>query len=62
MFQVLHQLPSLISKAKISVNMMSNHPETRTELTPATLSKLNILFKQYVTASTRFQPQRVIMR
>jgi len=42
--------------------MMSNHPETRTELTPATLSKLNILFKQYVTASTRFQPQRVIMR
>jgi len=40
MFQVLRQLPSLISKAKISVIMTSSHPETRTELTPATLSKL----------------------
>jgi hypothetical protein len=40
-------------KSKISVNMTSNHPETRTEFTPATY---------YVTASTYFQPQRVIMR
>jgi hypothetical protein len=40
MFQVLRELPSLISKAKISVNMMSSHPETRTEFSPARLSKL----------------------